>query len=230
MKAVVYTEYGTPEVLKIEEVEMPIPQDKRVLVKVHASSINAQDYRVRSGKPFLLRPMVGGLLRPKNTRLGTDVAGRIEAVGENVTRFRPGDEVFGFAGGAFAEYVLAREAYMVMKPANRTFEEAAAVPVAALTALQGIRFAGGIRPGQRVLIQGASGGVGTFAVQLAKSSGAEVTAVCSPRNLDLARSLGADHVIDYTQENFTRNQQRYDFIFAINGYPAAVAAFGTPGR
>jgi len=218
MKAVVYTEYGPPDVLKIDEVEKPTPQDKQVLIKVHAASINAGDYRVRGGSPFLLRPMIGGLLKPKNTRLGSDVAGRVEAVGENVKQFRPGDEVFGCANGAFAEYVLAREAYLALKPANRSFEEAAAVPVAALTALQGIRYAGGIRPGQKVLIQGASGGVGTFAVQLAKSFGAEVTAVCSPRNLDMARSIGADHVIDYTQEDFTRNQQRYDLIYAVNGY------------
>jgi len=218
MKAVVYTEYGPPDVLKIEEVEKPTPQDKQVLVKVHAASINAADYRRMRAKPFLLRPMIGGLLKPKNTRLGSDVAGWVEAVGENVKQFRPGDEVFGCANGAFAEYVLAREAYLALKPTNRSFEEAAAVPVAALTALQGIRYAGGIRPGQKVLIQGASGGVGTFAVQIAKSFGAEVTAVCSPRNLDMARSIGADHVIDYTQEDFTRKWQRYDLIFAVNGY------------
>jgi NADPH:quinone reductase-like Zn-dependent oxidoreductase len=167
--------------------------------------------------PFLVR--VGeGLLRPKDPRFGSDVAGRVEAVGENVKQFRPGDEVFGCAKGAFAEYVLAREAYLALKPTNRSFEEAAAVPVAALTALQGLRDAGGIRPGQAVLIQGASGGVGTFAVQLAKSFGAEVTAVCSTRNQDAARSIGADHVIDYTKEDFTRNRQRYDLILAVNGY------------
>ncbi len=218
MKAIVYTKYGPPDVLKIEEVEKPTSQDNQVLIKVHAASINAGDYRVMRAKPFLLRPMIGGLLRPKNPRLGSDVAGRVEAVGENVKQFRPGDEVFGCAKGSFAEYVLAREAYLALKPANRSFEEAAAVPVAALTALQGIRYAGGIRPGQKVLIQGASGGVGTFAVQLAKSFGAEVTAVCSTRNLDMARSIGADHVIDYTQEDFTRNRQCCDLIFAVNGY------------
>ena len=151
------------------------------------------------------------------------MAGRVEAVGENVKQFRPGDEVFGCANGAFAEYVLAREAYLALKPANKSFEEAAAVPVAALTALQGIRYAGGIQPGQKVLIQGASGGVGTFALQLAKSFGAEVTAVCSPRNLDMARSNGADHVIDYTKEDFTRNRQRYDLILAVNGYHSLLA-------
>ena len=155
--------------------------------------------------------------RPSRRSTGPE-AGRAEAVGDNVQQFRPGDEVFGCAKGAFAEYVLAREAYLALKPTNSTFEEAAAVPVAALTALQGLRDAGGIRSGQEVLIQGASGGVGTFAVQLAKSFGAEVTAVCSPRNLDMARSIGADHVIDYTKEDFTRNRQRYDLIFAVNGY------------
>jgi NADPH:quinone reductase-like Zn-dependent oxidoreductase len=218
MKAVVYTEYGPPDVLKNDEVEKPTPQDKQVLIKVHAASINAGDYRVRTGQPLVLRPMMGGLLKPKNPRVGSDVAGRIEAVGESVKQFRPGDEVFGCAKGAFAEYVLAREAYLALKPANISFEQAAAVPVAALTALQGIRFAGGIRPRQKVLIQGASGGVGTFAVQLAKYYGAEVIAVCSTRNLDMARSIGADHVIDYTQEDFTRNQQCYDLILAVNGY------------
>jgi NADPH:quinone reductase-like Zn-dependent oxidoreductase len=168
--------------------------------------------------PFFIRLVGGGFLRPKDPRLGSDVAGRVEAVGENVTQFRPGDEVFGCAKGSFAEYALAREAYLVSKPANKSFEETAALPVAALTALQGIRFAGGIQPGQKVLIQGASGGVGTFAVQLAKSFGAEVTGVCSTRNLDMVRSIGADHVIDYTREDFTRNKPGYDLIFAINGY------------
>jgi len=217
MKAILYTKYGPPDVLKIDEVEKPTPQDKQVLIKVHAASINAADWRGMR-YPILDRLIGGGLLKPKNTRVGSDVAGRVEAVGENVTQFRPGDEVFGCAKGAFAEYVLAREAYLALKPANSSFEKAAAVPVAALTALQGIRYAGGIRPGQKVLIQGASGGVGTFAVQLAKSFGAEVTAVCSTRNLDMARSIGADHVIDYTKEDFTRNRQCYDLIFAVNGY------------
>ena len=217
MKAILYTKYGPPDVLKIDEVEKPTPKDKQVLIKVHAASINAADWRGMR-YPILDRLIGGGLLKPKNTRVGSDVAGRVEAVGENVTQFRPGDEVFGCAKGAFAEYVLAREAYLALKPANSSFEKAAAVPVAALTALQGIRYAGGIRPGQKVLIQGASGGVGTFAVQLAKSFGAEVTAVCSTRNLDMARSIGADHVIDYTKEDFTRNRQCYDLIFAVNGY------------
>lgn len=218
MKAVVYTEYGPPDVLRIEEIEKPAPDENQVLIKVHAASINAGDYRVMRAEPVLLRLMIGGLLKPKNTRIGSDVAGRVEAVGENVKQFRPGDEVFGCRNGAFAEYVCAREGALALKPANSSFEAAAAVPVAALTALQGIRYAGGIRPGQKVLIQGASGGVGTFAVQLAKSFGAEVTAVCSPKNLDMARSLGADHLIDYSREDFTRNRRRYDLILAVNGY------------
>ncbi len=211
MKAILWTKYGPPDVLQLEEVEKPIPQDEQVLIEVHASSINAADWRVMRN-PLLVRLVGGGLLKPKDPRIGIDVAGRVEAVGENVKRFRPGDEVFGCANGSFAEYVLAKEAYLVMKPANRSFEEAAAVPVAALTALQAFRYAGGIRPGQKVLIQGASGGVGTFAVQIAKSFGAEVTAVCRTRNLDMARSIGADHVIDYTREDFTRNRQSYDLI------------------
>ncbi len=204
MKAIVHTQYGPPDVLQLKEVERPTPNENQVLVKVQAASVNAGDYRMMRAEPILIRPMVGGLLRPKEPRFGSDVAGRVEAVGENVKQFRPGDEVFGCAKGAFAEYVLAREAYLALKPANSSFEEAAAVPVAALTALQGLRDTGGIRAGQKVLIQGASGGVGTFAVQLAKSFGAEVTAVCSPRNLDMARSIGADHVIDYTKEDFTQ--------------------------
>jgi NADPH:quinone reductase-like Zn-dependent oxidoreductase len=218
MKAVVYTKYGPPDVLKIEEIEKPIPQDKQVLIKVHAASINSGDWRVMRADPFFIRLMGMGLLKPKITRLGSDVAGLVEAVGENVKQFRRGDEVFGCGEGSFAEYVLAKEANLALKPANRSFEETAAVPVAALTALQGIRSAGGIRPGQKVLIQGASGGVGTFAVQLAKSFEAAVTAVCSTRNLDMVRSIGADHVIDYTQEDFTKIPLTYDLIFAVNGY------------
>jgi len=217
MKAIVYKKYGSPDVLQMEEVEKPAPDENQVLIKVHAASVNAGDYRMMRANPFLIR-LMGGLLKPKDARLGSDIAGRVEAIGENVKQFRPGDEVFGCAKGAFAEYVLAKEANLALKPANRSFEEAAALPVAALTALQGLRDAGSIRPRQKVLIQGASGGVGTFAVQLAKSFGAEVTAVCSTRNLDLARSIGADHVIDYTKEDFTRNGQRYDLIFAATGY------------
>jgi NADPH:quinone reductase-like Zn-dependent oxidoreductase len=218
MQAVVYDRYGPPEVLQIADLPIPDPQQEQVLVKVHAASINAADYRIRRADPFLVRLMGQGFLKPKNPRSGMDAAGRVEAVGENVKQFKPGDEVFGCFNGAFAEYALAREAYLALKPANRSFEEAAALPTAALTALQGIRYAGGIRLGQKVLIQGASGGVGTFAVQLARSSGAEVTAVCSTRNLELVRSLGADQVIDYTREDFTHSGQTYDLIFAVNGY------------
>jgi len=218
MKAVVYTEYGPPEVLRIAEIDKPLPEADQVLVKVLASSINAGDYRLMRANPPLVRLMTGGLLRPKDTRLGTDFAGRIEAVGAGVREFQPGDEVFGGAHGAFAEYICARAGRFTRKPANRSFELAAALPVAALTALQGLRHAGGVQPGQKVLIQGASGGVGIFAVQLAKYYGAEVTAVCSTRNLEMVRSLGAERVIDYSQEDFTRSPLRYDLILAINGY------------
>jgi NADPH:quinone reductase-like Zn-dependent oxidoreductase len=218
MQAVIYDKYGPPEVLQIADLPIPDPQQEQVLVKIHAASINAADYRIRKADPFLVRLIGQGLLKPKNPRSGMDAAGIVEAVGRNVKQFKPGDEVFGCVSGAFAEYALAREANLALKPANRSFDAAAAVPTAALTALQGIRYAGGIRPGQTVLIQGASGGVGTFAVQLAKSSGAEVTAVCSTRNLELVRSLGADYVIDYTREDFTHSGQTYDLIFAVNGY------------
>jgi NADPH:quinone reductase-like Zn-dependent oxidoreductase len=219
MKAIVRTAYGPPDaVLRLEEIEKPVPTEDRVLIQVHAASLNAADYRPIRGRPIPLRLLTGGLLKPKDPLTGTDMAGRVAAVGEAVERFRPGDAVFGGAHGAFAEYALAREKNLALKPANRSFEEAAAVPVAGLTVVQGFRYAGGVRPGQQVLIQGASGGVGTLALQLAKSFGAEVTAVCSPRNLDMARSLGADRVIDYTREDFTRNPERYDLIFAVNGY------------
>ena len=218
MKAVIYTQYGPPDVLQVAEFEKPTPKENQALIKVHAASINAGDYREMKADPFFIRLMGGGFLKPKYLRLGSDVAGQVEAVGENVKQFHPGDEVFGCAHGSFAEFALAKEANLALKPANRSFEEAAALPVAGLTALQGIRHAGVIRPGEKVLIQGASGGVGTFAVQLAKSFGGEVTAVCSTRNLDMARSIGTDHVIDYTREDFTQNQQHYDLIFAVNGY------------
>lgn len=217
MQVVVYKKYGPPEVLQMEEVEKPAPDANQVLVKVHAASINAGDYRSMNPDAFLIR-LMSGPLKPKNPRLGSDLAGRVEAVGKNIKQFRPGDEVFGCSNGTFAEYVLAKEDRLTLKPANKSFEEAAALPVAALTALQGLREAGRIRAGQKVLINGASGGVGTFAVQLAKSFGAEVTAVCSTRNLDVVRSIGADHVIDYTKEDFTQSPQRYDVIFAVNGY------------
>ena len=218
MKAILQTSYGSPDVLQFREVEKPTPKENQVLVKVHAASINALDYRLMRANPFFIRLMGGGFWKPKDPRIGRDVAGLVEAVGENVTQFRPGDEVFGCADGAFAEYALAEESDLVLKPAGVSFENAAAVPIAALTALQGLRDAGKIRAGQRVLIQGASGGVGTFAIQLAKAFGMEVTAVCSPRNLDMARCIGADQVIDYSQEDFSRSGQRYDLIFAANGY------------
>ena len=216
MKAIVYTKYGPPESLKLEEVPKPTPNDDQVLVKVHAASVNALDWHTLMAKPFLVH-LDGGLLKPKNNRLGADMAGHVEAVGKNVTQFKQDDEVYGFVSGGFAEYVCAREKRIAWKPANMSFEEAAAVPIAALTALQGLRKAQ-IKPGQKVLINGASGGVGTFAVQIAKTYGAEVTAVCSTRNVDRARSLGADHVIDYTKEDFTKSGEHYAVIFAANGY------------
>jgi NADPH:quinone reductase-like Zn-dependent oxidoreductase len=218
MKAIVYTKYGPPDVLQLKEIEKTTPNDDEVLIKVQAASANAADWHDMRGKPFFIRLMGGGLLKPKNKRLGIDIAGRIEAVGRNVKQFRPGDEVFGFSQGGFAEYVCAHENSLALKPISTTFEEAAAIPVAAVTALQGLRDKGKIQPGQKVLINGASGGVGTFAVQIAKSFGTEVTAVCSTRNLDMVRSIGADQVIDYTQEDFTKSGQRYDLILAVNGY------------
>ena len=222
MKAIAYTKYGSPDVLQLKEVEKPTCKEDEVLVKVYAASVNAYDWHFLTADIFLIRLMGGGLLKPKNTRLGADIAGRVEAVGRNVNQFQPGDAVFGdigaFGSGGFAEYVSAPERALTLKPANLSFEEAAAVPMAALTALQGLRDNGQIQPGQKVLINGASGGVGTFAVQIAKLFGAEVTAVCSSGKLDLARSLGADHVIDYTKEDFTKNGQRYDLILAVNGY------------
>src|SRR5687767_7586119 len=221
MKAIVYTEYGSPDVLHLKEVVKPTPKDDEVLVKVYAVSANAADLHLLKADPFLIR-LSSGLLKPKNQILGSDIAGRVEAVGKNVKQFKPGDEVFGDISadgwGGFAEYACAREDAFALKPANMSFEEAAAVPMAAVTAVQGIRYAGQIRPGQKVLIHGASGGVGTFALQLAKSFGAEVTAVCSTRNLDMARSIGADHVIDYTREDFTKSGPRYDLILAVNGH------------
>jgi len=219
MKAIVHEKYGSPDVLQLNDVEKPTPKDDEVLIKVYAASVNKYDWHFLTADIFLIRLMGGGLLKPKNTRLGADVAGRVEAVGKNVKQFQPGDEVFGDIGhGGFAEYACAPESRLALKPSNLSFEEAAAVPMAALTALQGLRDTGQIQPGQKVLINGAAGGVGTFAVQIAKWFGAEVTAVCSTRNLDQARSLGADHIIDYTKENFTQNGQQYDLIFAANGY------------
>ena len=215
MKAIVHCEYGSPDVLKLEQVEKPVPNDNQVLVRVRAASVNPLDLTIRG--LWLIRPILG-MRKPKDTRLGVDYAGTVEAVGKNVTRFKPGDEVFGARDGALAEYVSGlADRGVVLKPANMTFEQAASVPVAAITALQGLRDKGKIQPGQKVLINGASGGVGTFAVQIAKSFGTEVTGVCSTRNLDLVRSIGADHVIDYTKEDFTKGAQRYDLIFDLIG-------------
>ena len=222
MKAIVYTKYGPPEVLHLEEVKKPALNEDQVLVKVYAASINAGDWHLLTADPFPLRLMGVGLFKPKNTILGADIAGCVEAVGSNVKQFRLGDEVFGdifgHDSGSFAEYVSVPESTLALKPCNVSFEEAAAVPVAAVTALQGLRNQRHIQPGQRVLINGASGGVGTFAVQIAKAFGAEVTAVCSTRNLEMARLIGADYVIDYTKEDFTQNGQQYDLILAVNGY------------
>ena len=218
MKAAIYTKYGPPgDVVQIAEVEKPVPKDNEVLIKVRAASVNPLDWRFMRGKPYVLRIMFG-LRKPKITRPGVDVAGQVEAVGGNVTQFRPGDEVFGVCRGSFAEYACAAEEKLERKPANISFEDAAAVPVAALTALQGLRDKGRIQPGHKVVVDGASGGVGTFSVQIAKSFGAEVTAVCSTRNLETARSIGADHVIDYTREDFTKSGQRYDLIMGANAY------------
>jgi NADPH:quinone reductase-like Zn-dependent oxidoreductase len=217
MKAVVCTQYGQPrDVLQLREVDMPTPTDNEVLVKVYAASVNKKDLAPIRGA-FMARLLGTGLLKPKRLILGDDIAGRVEAVGKNVKQFQPGDEVFGDAPGAFAEYACAREDLLALKPNIATFEEAAAAPIAAITALQGVR-AGQIQPNQKVLVNGASGGVGTFTVQIAKSFGTEVTAVCSPQNVDNLRSMGADHVIDYTQEDFTKSGQLYDLILAINGY------------
>jgi len=218
MKAIVYTEYGPPDVLQFTEVAKPTPKDDEVLIRIHAASLNSLDWRLMRGKLVFARLFAGGLRKPKDGRPGRDVAGQVEAVGRNVTQFKPGDEVFGACRGAFAEYACTIEDRLALKPANISFEDAAAVAVAALTALQGLRDKGHIQRGQKVLIDGASGGVGTFAVQIAKSFGAEVTAVCSTRNVETARSIGAHHVIDYTREDFTRSGQRYDLILAANAY------------
>src|SRR5204863_4091501 len=210
MKAIHFCEYGSPDVLKFEDVEKPVPNDDQVLIKVRAASLNFIDAGVMRG-PWPLR-LMSGLRKPEKTRLGTDVAGQVEAVGKNVTLFKPGDDVFGVGRPTLAEYACARERGLVIKPANVTFEQAGSVAWAGFTALQGLRQ-GNIQPGQKVLINGATGGVGTFAVQIAKSLGAEVTGVCSTGKVDLVRSIGADHVIDYTKEDFTKGDQRYDVIF-----------------
>ena len=212
MKAIVYCDYGLTN-LKLENVEKPTPNDDQILVRVRAASVNPYDWHFIEGTPYIMRAMGVGLRKPKDTRLGVDFAGTVEAVGKNVTQFKPGDDVFGGRGGAFAEYVCPRANRAVaLKPASLTFEQAASVNIAGITALQALRDKGQIQPGQKVLINGASGGVGTFAVQIAKSFGADVTGVCSTRNVDLVRSLGADHIIDYTKEDFAKGDQRYDVI------------------
>jgi NADPH:quinone reductase-like Zn-dependent oxidoreductase len=216
MKAIAYHNYGSPDDLTFEEIEKPAAGDEQVLIKVRAVSVNPLDWHYMRGEPYFLR-MMAGLRKPTITKLGVDVAGQVEAVGAKVTRFKPGDEVFGSCRGAFAEFVSASESALVSKPDNITFEQAASAPVAALTALLGLRDKGRVQPGQKVLINGAAGGVGTFAVQIAKWLGAEVTGVCSTRNVELVRSLGADHVIDYTREDCTRPGQRYDIFFHCAG-------------
>ncbi|PSL55799.1 NADPH:quinone reductase-like Zn-dependent oxidoreductase [Saccharothrix carnea] len=219
MKAITQDRYGSPDVLLLSEVDRPAPADDQVLVRVRAATVNARDWHVMRGDPYLARLMPGamGLRGPRARIRGTDFAGVVEAVGARVTRFRPGDEVYGEADGAFAEYVCAPHDVVEHKPANLTFEQAAALPLAANTALMGLRDQGRVRPGQRVLVNGASGGVGTFAVQLGKWLGAEVTAVCGTRNVELVASLGADHVIDYNQDDFTRDTGRYDVVFDLVG-------------
>ena len=216
MKAMLYHEYGSPDVLQYEETEKPVPGDDQVLIKVRAASVNPYDWHFLRGLPYPLR-IAAGLRKPKNTRLGVDVGGQVESVGRNITQFKPGDEVFGVARGAFAEYAFAAESKLALKPENVTFEQAASAPIAGLTALQGLRR-GGLGDGaqipstRKVLINGAGGGVGTFAVQIAKSFGAEVTGVCSAGKVEMVGSLGADHVMDYTKEDFTKSGQRYDLI------------------
>ncbi len=243
MKAIVLCDYGPPDVLKLEDVEKPVPADDQVLVRVRAASVNPLDWHRMRGTPYVGRAEMG-LRKPKNTGLGVDFAGTVESVGRNVTRFRPGDEVFGGRTGAFGQYVTVRQDRAVVpKPANLTFEQAAAVPVAAITALQGLRDVGRLQPGQKVLINGASGGVGTFAVQIAKALGADVTGVCSTRNVELVRSIGADRVVDYTREDFTKSGERYDLILdnvgnhslsecrrALNPKGRYVMVGGPPGR
>lgn len=221
MKAILQTKYGLPDVLQLKEVEKPTPKDDEVLIKVHATSVNTADLYILKGKPFLVR-LMEGVQKPKYKIPGSDIAGQVESIGKNIKQFQPGDDVFGnmssYGRGGFAEYVCAPENALALKPDNISFEAAAATPLAAVTALQGIRDKGKICSGQNVLINGASGGVGTFAVQLAKSFGAEVTAVVSTKKLEMANSIGADHVIDYTQEDFTKNGQHYDLIIGANGY------------
>ena len=224
MKTFIYDKYDGPDCLEFADIPVPVPKAGEVLIKVEAASVNARDWRLLAADPFLVRLMGGGFLRPKYRSIGSDIAGTVEATGKGVTRFKTGDSVFGdisgagFGGGGFAEFVCAPESALAEKPEDMTFEQAAAIPMAAITALQGLRDAGQVRQGERVAINGASGGVGTFAVQLAKALGAEVTAVCSAGKMDLARSLGADEVIDYTVADFTLQEGRYDLILAANGF------------
>jgi NADPH:quinone reductase-like Zn-dependent oxidoreductase len=233
MLVVVHHEYGSADVLRLERVAMPVPDDDQVLLKVRAASVNPLDWHYLRGTPYLIRLVETGLLRPRVERLGVDLSGEVQAVGKNVTQFKPGDEVFGHRFGAFAEYVRTSEASLALKPASISFEQAAAVPIAALTALQALRDKGELKSGQRVLINGASGGVGSFAVQIAKAYGAEVTGVCSTRNVELVRSLGADHVIDYTREDYTRTARPYDLIvdmvgnYSLSARRRALTAHGT---
>ena len=222
MKAYVYRDFGSPDVLRLEEVEKPVPNDNQLLIRVRGVSVNPLDWHYMEGTPYLGRLFEFGILKPANQRLGVDYAGTVEAVGKDVTQFKPGDEVYGNRFGAFAEYIVATDKALALKPANLTFEQAASIPVAAVTALQGLRDKGKLQAGQKVLINGASGGVGTFAVQIAKSMGAEVTGVCSGRNVELVRSLGTDHVIDYTKEDFTKGVQRYDLIIDNVGNRSAL--------
>lgn len=212
MKAIVRTKYGSPDVLELREIDKPRPKDNQVLVKIHAASVNPLDWHLLRGDPFLIRLMGFGLFKPKQQVLGADIAGRIEAVGKDVTKFKVGDAVFGAGSAGFAEYACVREDKLVSKPADLTFEQCAAVPVAGITALQGLRDYGKIQSGQSVLINGASGGVGTFAVQIAKAFGAHVTGVCSTKNLEMVTSIGADHMIDYTKEDFWKSGKQYDLI------------------
>lgn len=222
MKAVIFHQYGSPDVLKLKEIEKPTPKDDEVLVKVHASSVNAADWHLLRADPFLVRFMMGFFKPSKINCLGADIAGTVEAVGKSVSEFKIGDEIFGDVFndrmGGFAEYKCARASALVHKPVNLSFEEAAAVPLAAVTASHALRDFGRVQPGMKVLINGAAGGVGTFAIQIAKALDTEVTAVCSARNAEQARALGADFVIDYAQENFTKSGKRYDLIFGVNGY------------
>ncbi len=216
MKDIVYCDYGGPDILKLVDVAKPVPNDNQALVKVRAASVNPLDWHYMRGEPYVMR-LGSGLRKPTDIRLGVDFAGVVEAVGKNVTEFKPGDEVFGGRTGAFAQYICATEKALVLKPDNMTLEQAASVQIAGLTALQGLRDKGKLQPGQRVLINGASGGVGTYAVQIAKTLGVHVTGVCSTRNVEMVRSIGADHVIDYTKEDFTKGTERYDVILDLVG-------------